>query len=86
MDKVIDELGLRQYGDYDGNVFIANIDNSDKFSSIYSAISSKYTPDDADTQQFNDTSSVTVFTDDDIEIIASANYDNDLYTISVGEK
>lgn len=87
VEKVVDDLGLSDLGNYDGKTFIVELDSSDKFSTLYTEISNKYEQeDDTEMQSFNDTTSVTVFSTDSVEIIASANYDNDLYTISIGRK
>lgn len=86
MDKVqevVDELGL--VGDFDGNIFVAEFKDSDSFSNAYTTISDKYEAEDSG-NQFDDATSVTVFSTDEIEIIASANYDTDNYAISVGVK
>ena len=83
VNEVIDDLGLREFGDFDGNIFIVDIQDSDTFSSIYTDISDKYDPED-DNNEFNDDSSVTTFITDGVEIIATANYDSDKYSISIG--
>lgn len=85
VEEVVDELGLRDYGDFDGEVFIAELNTSDEFSNLYSKISDNYEVDE-DTGEFDDSKSMTVFTSDEIEIIANADYNNDTYTISVGRK
>ena len=83
VNEVIDDLGLREFGDFDGNIFIVDIQDSDTFSSIYTDISDKYDPED-DNNEFNDDSSVTTFITDGVESIATANYDSDKYSISIG--
>ena len=85
IEEVVNELGLQEFGDFDGETFIATMNSSDEFSNVYSEISDKYEVDD-DTGEFNDSKSMTVFTSDEIEIIANADYDNDNYTISIGRK
>ena len=88
MDKIkaiADKLGILDIGSFDGNTFIAKVETSDEFSNIFSAITDSYEMAD-DGGEFDDSRSMTVFTDDSHEIIAVADYDNDDYTISIGEK
>ena len=88
MDKInelVDELGLRDYGEFDGNLFIINFNSSDEFSNVYTELSDMFDADE-DSGEFNDSRSVVTFTDENLEIITSADYDNDLYSISIGEK
>lgn len=88
MDKInelVDELGVRDLGDFEGSVFVINFNSSDEFSNIYTQISDRFDADD-NAGEFNDSKSMVVFTDEDLEIITTADYDNDVYSISIGEK
>ena len=88
MDKVeeaVNSLGLSPYGEFNGNNFVAEFTDSDIFSNFFMTISEKYDSDE-NSGEFNDENSMVVFTDEDIEIITTANYDNDKYSISIGVK
>ena len=87
MDKVkeiIDELDLTG-GEFNGNTYIITYDSSDLFANAFNKISDKLEPDE-EGNVYSDSNSMVVFTDEDVEIITNADYDNDQYTISVGEK
>ena len=85
IDSVVNDLSLNQYGDYDGETFVATLPDSNIFSNVYSKLSDDYEIDPSG-NEFNDSKTFSVFTDDGIEIIASADYNNDNYTISIGAK
>lgn len=86
IDAVIDELGVRDLGDYDGNVFLIELDSSDQFANVYTAISDKFELEKEAQNEFDDMKSTAIFSNDSIEIITSADYDNDRYAITIGEK
>ena len=88
MDKInelVDDLGLRDLGDFDGDLFIVEFDSSDEFSNVYTRLSDMFDVD-SDAGEFSDAKSVVVFTNEYLEIITTADYDNDMYAISIGEK
>ena len=87
MDKVeemIEELGLTG-GEFDGNTYIVTFDSSDLFANAFNQISDKLIPDE-EGNVYSDSNSMVVFTDENVEVITNADYDNDQYTISIGEK
>lgn len=86
IDAVVDELGVRDLGDYDGSVFLVETNSSDQFANIYTLISDKFEIEKEAQNEFNDMKSTTIFSNDSIEIIATADYDNDRYAITIGEK
>ena len=85
INKVVEKFNLSRFGDFEGNVFAGTFSDSNEFSNVYSAISNEYEIDD-EGNEFNDSKTHTVFTSDSVEITLDANYDNDSYTISIGEK
>ena len=85
VEDVVNELGVEYLGHYDGNMFLVELNSSDEYSSLYSEISTKFNTETS-MSSFEDSKSVTVFTNDSIEITATADYDNDLYSILIGRK
>lgn len=85
VEAVVEEMGLEKYGDFEGDIFIIELDSSDVFSSLLSEISSKFDIDN-DLCSYDDSTSVNVYSNDFVEITATANYDQDLYSISIGRK
>lgn len=85
VEDVVNELGVEDLGHYDGDMFLVELNSSDEYSSLYSEISTKFNTETS-MSSFEDARSVTVFTNDSIEITATADYDNDLYSILIGRK
>ena len=85
VEDVVNELGVEELGHYDGDMFLVELNSSDEYSSLYSEISTKFNTETS-MSSFEDSKSVTVFTNDSIEITATADYDNDLYSILIGRK
>ena len=85
VEDVVNELGVADLGHYDGDMFLVELNSSDEYSSLYSEISTKFNTEDS-MSSFEDSRSVTVFTNDSVEITATADYDNDLYSILIGRK
>lgn len=86
IDAVVDELGVRDLGDYDGSVFLIELDSSDQFANVYTTISDKFELEKEAQNEFDDMKSTAIFSNDSIEIITSADYENDRYAITIGEK
>ena len=85
VEDVVNELGVEDLGHYDGDMFLIELNSSDEYSSLYSEISTKFNTETS-MSSFEDARSVTVFTNDSVEITATADYDNDLYSILIGRK
>ena len=85
VEDVVNELGVEDLGHYDGDMFLVELNSSDEYSSLYSEISTKFNTETS-MSSFEDARSVTVFTNDSVEITATADYDNDLYSILIGRK
>lgn len=85
VEDVVGELGVEDLGHYDGDMFLIELNSSDEYSSLYSEISTKFNTETS-MSSFEDARSVTVFTNDSVEITATADYDNDLYSILIGRK
>ena len=85
INELVDEFGIEELGEFDGSVFVVNLNSSDEFSNLYAMISDMFDVDE-DAGEFNDSKSMVVFTDEDLEIITTADYDNDVYSVSIGEK
>ena len=87
MKEFIDKLNLPFEGKYiDNSLYIIDLNNSNDFSDLYNAISlNKDLRLEGDSVATVDSSKF-VFTDGYFEVILEADYDNDFYRLSVGER
>ena len=87
VEEVVNELGVENIGEYENeNLFKIELTSSDKFANLYNEISELFETESDTENSFEDSTSVTVFSNASVEIICSADYDNDNYAITIGEK
>ena len=87
VEEVVSKLGIEDIGEYEGdNLFKVELTSSDKFANLYNEISELFETDSDTENSFEDSTSMTVFSNESVEIIASADYENDNYAITIGVK
>lgn len=82
---VVDLLQLNDLGEYDGDTYIVELNSSDRFANLYTEIADKFEADE-EGNSFDDSKSVTSFSNDNIEIVVTADYDADRYAVSIRNK
>jgi hypothetical protein len=87
MNNFIDSLNLPLEGEMRGKQYIIDVNTSDEFSSLFVAISLN------DSLRLDDTSSIATtdeskfrYTDGTYDVILSANYDENIYSLVVEER
>lgn len=84
MDKLLQELGITQRGNQEGDKYIITLSNSDEYSQVYSKLdmSDKVTLDEYNTLVSDNVSELTYLSDEyDINLIA--NFTTDSYRVII---
>jgi hypothetical protein len=78
------QLGINGIGTIEGNTYTVTIANSDEYSKVYTLLdTSELMHLDTDTVTLSAQSSKMTYISDDFNVILSADFDKDTYTVSI---
>jgi hypothetical protein len=86
LEDFVKSLKLPIEGRYSGNEYIITMDNSDDFSDIFNYISLNKTLSNEENMVATGDSCISVFTNGWFEIKLVANFNSDIYRVTIGER
>lgn len=86
MNEFISSLDLPYEGEQHGPEYIINLDSSNEFSEVFNKISLINSLSLDGDSTANDDESLFRYTDGYYEVVLAANYDEDVYTVTISEK
>lgn len=86
MEDFINELDLKLEGEFRNNQYIINTNNSNEFSSLFNTISLNNLLNLEDNSIATDEESMFRFTNGEYDVVLRANYNDDVYSLTIEEK
>ena len=86
INEFVDSLELPFEGEYRGDSYIITPENSDEFSDIFNFISLNDDLMCEEDSLATEDETQFIFTNGEFEVVLSANYEKNLYNITIGER